>query len=138
MGHQSYVLLCTETTLSNHPVVHPISQIKLRRPSIKKSLVKISKQFWYCELWTAHWIQDSIWLHCVIIKWSRNVKKILPIGRIWSKIWSQHCRRNIWNLKFNFILQKIFKIKIFRLVDFTIFFKLLWLTNFSFIKIICF
>ena len=21
MGHQSYVLLCTETTLSNHPVV---------------------------------------------------------------------------------------------------------------------
>ena len=25
MGHQSYVLLCTETTLANHPVVHPKS-----------------------------------------------------------------------------------------------------------------
>ena len=34
MGHQSYVLLCTETTLSNN------SKIKLRRPSIKKSLAK--------------------------------------------------------------------------------------------------
>ena len=87
--------------------------------------------------WWIGWIQDSIWLHCVNES-SKDVKKILPIGRIWSKIWSQHCRRNIWNLKFNFILQKIFKIKIFRLVDFTIFFKLLWLTNFSFIKIICF
>ena len=36
MGHQSYVLLCTETTLSLSP--RGISQIKLRRPSIKKFL----------------------------------------------------------------------------------------------------
>ena len=36
MGHQSYVLLCTENTLSNPP--SRTAQIKLRRPSIKKSL----------------------------------------------------------------------------------------------------
>ena len=40
MGHQSYVLLCTETTLSNPP--SSASQIKLRRPSIKKSMNKIN------------------------------------------------------------------------------------------------
>ena len=39
MRHQTYVLLCTETILSNHPVVHT-SQIKLRHPSSKKSLTR--------------------------------------------------------------------------------------------------
>ena len=35
MGHQIYVLLCTETTVSNHPVVFPKSSCDvhpLRRP----------------------------------------------------------------------------------------------------------
>ena len=39
MGHQSYVLLCTETTLSNPP--SRTAQIQLRRPSIKKSLDQV-------------------------------------------------------------------------------------------------
>ena len=39
-GHQSYVLLCTETTFSNPPSC--TAQIKLRRPSIKKSLHKLN------------------------------------------------------------------------------------------------
>ena len=37
MGHQSYVLLCTETALSNHPVVIPKSSCNvhlLRSPCL--------------------------------------------------------------------------------------------------------
>ena len=41
-GHQSYVLLCTETTFSKHHA-HHTSQTKLRRPSIKKSLTYTTK-----------------------------------------------------------------------------------------------
>ena len=41
MGHQSYELLCSETTLSNHPVVRPKSSCDvhlLRSPWVKWSL----------------------------------------------------------------------------------------------------
>ena len=47
MGHQSYVLLCTETTLSNPPVVQPKSSCDvhlLRSSWIKPPLVNHNKQ----------------------------------------------------------------------------------------------
>ena len=45
MGHQSYVLLCTETTLSNHPVVHPKSSCDVHLfsgPWISKQLKSVN------------------------------------------------------------------------------------------------
>ena len=54
MGHQSYVLLCTKTTLSNPPVVQPKSScdVHLLRSPCLISQKKINKKSWsqYLEL----------------------------------------------------------------------------------------
>ena len=68
MGHQSYVLLCTETTLSNPPSC--TAQIQLRRSSIKKSLPK-------CSL-----IKISI--HCL-----RVLSVSFPLMQSSSYVWSR-------------------------------------------------
>jgi len=60
MGHQSYVLLCTETTLSNPPVVQPKSScdvhllrspwLRLSQKEIRVFLIFFLQFWWFLEI----------------------------------------------------------------------------------------
>ena len=47
MGHQSYVLLCTETTISNPPVVHPKSSCDVHLLRSLCIILTVKDILWY-------------------------------------------------------------------------------------------
>ena len=82
MGHQSYVLLCTETTLSNPPVVQPKSSCDvhiLRSPwsMAKKAANKIFFRFYEGSKITKIWFSKSFFY----VEISIIILKILHIFR---------------------------------------------------------
>ena len=71
MGHQSYVLLCTETTLSKHPVVHPKSSCGVH---LLRSL---------CTNTYLHTLYFSVSLVMEFIQWRVKISSIFGLKSIY-------------------------------------------------------
>ena len=97
MGHQSYVLLYTETTLSNHPVVFPKSSCNVhlfRGPWIRT----IQKAYDICL--TSQHIQLT--LHSTFAGWKQTFRKTTSSSSNWTGLWDSqrpHQTGCLWYLQ---------------------------------------